>query len=101
MSDDPAIQALMGLRDDVYPCREDVPADLWGKPIVKRKSKMSNPQFDSLWNPWNTSYKNIKVNVTFNMKVKDNYVHPQRSEVTKRKNHNDESKKVLRNTRGE
>ena len=34
------------------------------------------------------------------MKVKDNYVYPQGSEVTKRKNRNDESKKVLRNTRG-
>ncbi len=28
-----AKEALEGKRDDVYPCREDVPADLWGKPI--------------------------------------------------------------------
>ena len=68
--------------------------------FMSQGEEMSNPQFDSLWNPWNTSYKNIKVNVTFNMKVKDNYVYPQGSEVTKRKNRNDESKKVLRNTRG-
>lgn len=30
-----AYQALLGQRDDVYPCREDVPAELWGMPIVK------------------------------------------------------------------
>lgn len=33
---DAAYDALRGLRDDVYPCREDVPADLWGKPIYKK-----------------------------------------------------------------
>ena len=33
---DAAYEALLGLRDDVYPCREDVPADLWGKPIYKK-----------------------------------------------------------------
>ena len=32
-----AKEALEGKRDDVYPCREDVPADLWGKPIPKDK----------------------------------------------------------------
>ena len=26
---DAAYEALLGLRDDVYPCREDVPAELW------------------------------------------------------------------------
>ena len=31
-----AYEALTGERDDVYPCREDVPADLWGKPIYKK-----------------------------------------------------------------
>jgi hypothetical protein len=30
-----AKEALEGKRDDVYPCREDVPAELWGKPIPK------------------------------------------------------------------
>jgi len=30
-----AHEALLGLRDDVYPCREDVPAELWGHPIVQ------------------------------------------------------------------
>ena len=34
---DAAYEALLGLRDDVYPCREDVPAELWGKPIVITK----------------------------------------------------------------
>ena len=84
---------------EVYPIREDVPAELWGKPIVKRKSKMSNPQFDSLWNPWNTSYKNITINVNYTMKAKD-YVQSQTSETTRTDNGNDKPKKVLRNTRG-
>jgi len=38
-------------------------------------------------------------NVKYNMKVNYN-VHPQTSDTTKRKNRNDESKEVLRNTRG-
>ena len=84
--------------DEFYPVREDVPAELWGKPIVKRKSKMSNPQFDSLWNPWNTSYKNVTVNVTYTMKAKD-YVYTQTSESTRTDNGNDKPKKVLRNAR--
>jgi hypothetical protein len=28
-----AYDALIGKRDDVYPCREDVPNELWGEPI--------------------------------------------------------------------
>ncbi len=31
---DKAFEALIGKRDDVYPCREDVPAELWGEPII-------------------------------------------------------------------
>ena len=60
--------------------------------------EMSNPQFDSLWNPWNTSYKNIKINATYSMKAKD-YVYTQDSEYTRTDNGNDKPKKVLRNTR--
>ena len=33
---DAAYDALIGKRDDVYPCREDVPAELWGEPIQKK-----------------------------------------------------------------
>ena len=32
-----AYEALIGKRKDVYPCREDVPAELWGEPIIKSK----------------------------------------------------------------
>ena len=39
-----AYEALTGERDDVYPCREDVPADLWGNPIVTRKSLEKNAE---------------------------------------------------------
>ena len=39
-----AKEALEGKRDDVYPCREDVPADLWGKPITG-KYEDTNPRF--------------------------------------------------------
>lgn len=28
-----AYDALLGKRTDVYPCREDIPAELWGRPI--------------------------------------------------------------------
>ena len=28
-----AIDAAMGKRDDVYPCREDIPSELWGEKI--------------------------------------------------------------------
>ena len=38
-----AKEALEGKRDDVYPCREDVPADLWGKPIPKDKMPFKTP----------------------------------------------------------
>ena len=30
-----SIDACLGLRNDVYPCREDVPTELWGKKIDK------------------------------------------------------------------
>lgn len=32
-----AYDALIGKRDDVYPCREDIPAELWGMPIYKEE----------------------------------------------------------------
>jgi hypothetical protein len=32
-----AQDALLGKRDDVYPCRDDVPPELWGMPIVSNK----------------------------------------------------------------
>ena len=41
-------EALEGKRDDVYPCREDVPADLWGKPIPKDKIPFKTPAQDLL-----------------------------------------------------
>ena len=101
MSNDPAIQALMGLRDDVYPCREDVPADLWGKPIVKNTGvTMTSPLYDSVWNPWKQTYKNTFINVK--IKMEDvNYVQAQTSELTKSENRDNKSETVLRNTRGE
>jgi len=34
-----AYEALIGKRKDVYPCREDIPAELWGTPIVSLKKK--------------------------------------------------------------
>ena len=43
-----AKEALEGKRDDVYPCREDVPADLWGKPIPKDKMPFKTPVQDLL-----------------------------------------------------
>lgn len=41
-----AYEALIGRRNDVYPCREDVPAELWGHPI---KQKIENI-FDTVTN---------------------------------------------------
>ncbi len=73
--------------------------DVWEDVINVKGEEMSNPQFDSLWNPWNTSYKNVTVNLKYTMKAKD-YVYTQTSESTKRKINNDESKEILRNTRG-
>ena len=90
------------IHNDVYPVREDVPADLWGTPIPPKseRKKMTSPLYDSIWNPWNKAYKNIKLNVTFNMKVKKNDVQSQDSESTRTDNGNNKTKKVLRNTRG-
>jgi len=34
-----AYEALLGKRNDVYPCIEDVPAELWGEPIHQTKIK--------------------------------------------------------------
>lgn len=35
-----AWQALKGERTDVYPCREDIPAELWGTPVVNNSKQM-------------------------------------------------------------
>ena len=77
----------------------DVWADVSNVKCLTKGEEMSNPQFDSLWNPWNTSYKNITVNVNYKMKAK-NYVQSLPSETTRTDNGNDKPKKVLRNTRG-
>ena len=84
---------------EVYPVREDVPADLWGKPIPPKseRKKMSNPIYDSIWNPWNKAYKNIKLNVTFNMKVKKNDIQSQDSESTRTNDRDNKSEEILRN----
>lgn len=37
-----AYDALTGKNKDVYPCREDVPAELWGKPIVQNVKEYKN-----------------------------------------------------------
>ena len=36
-----AIQALNGERDDVYPCREDIPAELWGEFIQHKSGELA------------------------------------------------------------
>jgi hypothetical protein len=41
-----SIEAAMGLRDDVYPCREDVPADLWGVKIERKKDVPSTNDYE-------------------------------------------------------
>ena len=83
----------------VYPVREDVPADLWGKPIPPKseRKKMTSPLYDSIWNPWNKAYKNIKLNVKFNMKVKKNDVQSQDSESTRTNDRDNKSEEILRN----
>ena len=37
-----AYDALIGKNKDVYPCREDVPAELWGKPIIPTMDALNN-----------------------------------------------------------
>ena len=79
----------------------------WGK--VPKEYSMENwdKQFDNEKLPTKLDEYKAKINydvwadvsnVKYNMKV-DYNVHPQKSEVTKRKINNDESKEVLRNTR--
>ena len=36
-----AFQALKGERDDVYPCREDIPAELWGEFIQDKPGELA------------------------------------------------------------
>ena len=80
----------------------------WGK--VPKEYSMENwdKQFDNEKLPTKLDEYKAKINydvwadvsnVKYNMKV-DYNVHPQKSEVTKRKINNDESKEILRNTRG-
>ena len=54
---------------DVYPVREDVPAELWGKPIVKKEDAV-NDYIKS----WDMSYAQgnvIKYVTRYNLKHKD------------------------------
>jgi hypothetical protein len=41
-----SIDALKGLRNDVYPCREDISADLWGKKIFNKQKKIGVSEED-------------------------------------------------------
>ena len=80
----------------------------WGKVPKEYSMDNWNKQFENEKLPTKLDEYKTKINydvwadvsnVKYNMKVNYN-VHPQTSESTKRKNRNDESKKVLRNTRG-
>ena len=62
--------------------------------------EMSNPIYDSIWNPWQKSYKNITLNVTYNMKVKNYDIQSQNSETTRTNDRDNKSKTVLHNSRG-
>lgn len=80
---------------DVYPIREDVPAELWGKPIEKKPK-----------NYWKEQFKNEKIeeyktkinydvwadvsNVKYNVKVNYN-VQPQTSDITDSGNRDNKS----------
>ena len=91
-------EALEGKRDDVYPCREDVPADLWGKPIPKNKMPFKTPAQDLLntgqikdWDNVNTdtdlfSGKYEDNNPRFHMATGAGYddFHPELSEENKK-----------------
>ena len=55
---------------------------------------------DNIWNPSKKSYKNMTLNVTFNMKVKNYDVQSQDSESTRTNDRDNKSKTVLRNSRG-
>ena len=63
--------------------------------------EMSSPIYDSIWNPWNKSYKNITLNVTYNMKVKNYDVQSQNSETTRTNDRDNKQEEILRNSRGE
>ena len=41
-----SIDALKGLRNDVYPCREDISEDLWGKKIFNKQKKIGVSEED-------------------------------------------------------
>ena len=68
-------------RGEVYPVREDVPADLWGKPIVKKGDAVNHPlhynigiETNKYIKSWNMSYAQgnvIKYITRYNVKSKD------------------------------
>tara|TARA_Y100000034_G_scaffold125440_1_gene174994 strand:+ start:494 stop:763 length:270 start_codon:yes stop_codon:yes gene_type:complete len=63
--------------------------------------EMTNPRNDNIWYPLNATYNNIKVDVTFNMKVKNNDVQSQNSETTRTNDKDNKQEEILRNSRGE
>ena len=68
-------------RGEVYPVREDVPADLWGKPIVKKSDAVNHPphynkgiETNDYIKSWDMSYAQgniIKYVTRYNLKHKD------------------------------
>ena len=66
---------------DVYPVREDVPAELWGKPIVKKEDAVNHPphynkgiETNDYIKSWDMSYGQgniIKYVTRYNLKYKD------------------------------
>ena len=68
-------------RGEVYPVREDVPADLWGKPIIKEEDAVNHPphynkgiETNNYIKSWDMSYAqgNVCKYVTrYNLKHKD------------------------------
>ena len=80
-------------KDEVYPCREDVPAELWGKPIVKKRTSRWPDELteDELWDNVNTdtdlfSGKYEDDNPRFHMATGAGYddFHPKLSEENKK-----------------
>jgi hypothetical protein len=51
-----AIDAALGLRDDVYPCREDVPSDLWGEKIERKADVLNTTTNNTTTNDYERGY---------------------------------------------
>ena len=68
-------------QEKVYPVREDVPADLWGKPIIKKEDAVNHPphynkgiETNDYIKSWDMSYGQgnvIKYVTRYNLKYKD------------------------------